>query len=558
MADDLWTGATQAPAYLRVKKAPRARASDFDRTGGAMLRDTPSLAVARDPVAFERARRKRAEAIRAAGGQTIEAYRPGYVQQGYDAIQNALAGVYQHGFGEDERSAVQHAAGNVENIKTVPEGLIGLSEMENSARNIAAGEGGLGDYVNAGLMLAPELSRIPGVRQLAVRGASAVAARAPEFLKTAARYMVAPSRRFSVYDDVLGKGAQKIAAPQAPPKGPLAIVGPDDAEWDLHDLDFDVPITFGTGVLKAPATAAPPRGKIEAYHGTPHRFEPEVKVRNVAGEELYMPRPAELGLLPPELEVVKDLPHGRFRSDRMGTGAGAQMYGAGSYAAEAPNVARTYRMGNSAVDAAGPTIGGVDATRMYLDTLARADQLPGSQGQPLYDRAALLEELLHRGDTLDVEQALARDPSSYSPEAAEWFRTHVAGKWDAPGALYKLDLNVDPDKMLAWNSPLSEQPRVLDAIKPLMQRYDIPETDLYEKYPLTGGDIYHQLSFRSDIRPHAMSDMLRGAGLSGVRYVDTGSGPYGTSTQNYVVMDPDLIDIVKRYSAGGAVEGNEA
>lgn len=197
MADDIWAGAKQAPAYLRVKGRKRASDKDYTRKGGAILRDRPELAVARDPAAFERARRARAAATRAAGGQTLEAYRPGYVQQGYDALQNALAGVYKYGFGEDERNAVQHAAGNVENLKVIPEGVVGLSEIENSVRNIAAGEGGLGDYVNAGLILAPEVSRIPGVRQLAQRGASALAARAPEFLKTAARYAVAPSRRFS-------------------------------------------------------------------------------------------------------------------------------------------------------------------------------------------------------------------------------------------------------------------------------------------------------------------------------------------------------------------------
>ena len=187
MADDLWEGATQAPAYLRVKKAPRARASDFDRAGGAMLRDRPDLAVARDPAALERARRKRAAGIRAAGGQVAEAYRPGVVQQGYDAVERAIAGLHQGLFGVSERDAALRAASSADALKLVPEGLLGLAETESSARNILSGEGRLDDYITAGLMLAPAAGRLPGVRQLAKRAGESAAA----------KYLTAPSRRFS-------------------------------------------------------------------------------------------------------------------------------------------------------------------------------------------------------------------------------------------------------------------------------------------------------------------------------------------------------------------------
>lgn len=187
MADDLWAGATSAPAYLRVKRRKRASDKDYAREGGKMLRDRADLAVARDPVAFERARKQRAAATRAAGGQTVEAYRPGFVEQGYDAVQDALAGTYRNLFGVSERDAEQRAASNVENLKVVPEGLLGLAETENSARNILSGEGGVEDYITAGLMLAPAAGRIPGVRQLATRGAETALA----------KYLTAPSRRFS-------------------------------------------------------------------------------------------------------------------------------------------------------------------------------------------------------------------------------------------------------------------------------------------------------------------------------------------------------------------------
>jgi hypothetical protein len=349
------------------------------------------------------------------------------------------------------------------------------------------------------------------------------------------------------------KAAARASAPKPKPK-PKKIVFPDEGEWELPDLSVDTPITFNTQQIKTPARPVPTRGKIEAYHATPHRFEPEVKVRNVDdGFEFYRPRPADLRVSP-GLEVIEDYPLGRFRLDKMGSGAGAQMYGAGAYAAEAPKVARPYRRDSMPAGVFRPTLGGVDANLVYSGLLDKADRLPIAESRSLYDRAAVLEDIINTGDLMDVEKAMVA--GDYTPDITDWYKREVEGKWDAPGALYKLNLDVDPDQMMAWNTPIAEQPYVRNALARLMQQYGIPEEELYGKYPLTGGDLYHGLRLRSDVRPQAMADMLTGAGLSGIRYVDTGSGPGGTSTQNYVMMNPDLIEIMKRYNMGGKVEVN--
>lgn len=305
--------------------------------------------------------------------------------------------------------------------------------------------------------------------------------------------------------------------------------------------------------LSVPAKPARPRPKLEVFHGTPHRFEPEVKVRNVDdGFEFYRPRPADLRVSP-GLEVVEDLPLGRFRLDKLGTGAGPQMYGSGIYTTEAPDVARTYRQGIRAADAANPTIGGIDANTVYSDLVEKADRLPISAGRPLYDQAALLENIINTGDLMDVEKAMAA--GDYAPDTADWFNREIAGKWDAPGALYQVGLDVDPAQMLSWDTPLREQPQVLEALGSLLQRYGVGEEDLlHGKYPMTGGDVYNRLSFRSDIQPKAMADMLTGVGLSGIRYLDPSARSGGGGPENYVIMNPELLRIMKRYNMGGAVE----
>ncbi len=237
MADDLWAGATQAPAYLRVKKAPRARASDFDRAGGAMLRDRPDLAVARDRAATKRARQKRKDAIIAAGGQVIEAREPNVSEAAYDIAQGGLDAFYRQALGMNEQAAQQAAAASVQGV----EGLVGAAEMERAGRNILGGEGSSDDYLTAGLTLAagPALklaSKIPGVKYLgrkAAEGAKSLAARTGD--SAAVKYLKAPSRRFSA-------GVEDAPSLAAKPTAPLALPAPPK-------------------VLALPAPKSKPKGK---------------------------------------------------------------------------------------------------------------------------------------------------------------------------------------------------------------------------------------------------------------------------------------------------------
>lgn len=359
-----------------------------------------------------------------------------------------------------------------------------------------------------------------------------------------------------IVDELAAK--PKAAVRKAAPK-PTKVTFPDEGHWDLPDLDENIPVYTAPvprPASKVPAKAAPQRSKLGVFHGTKHRLKPEVKVRDIkTGEERFIE--SALGEpirdVPANVEVVKNYPLGRFRMDKIGTGEGAQAYGHGLYFAEAPDVARKYRDDNLRYDAPNPTVGGEDIHHLYSRMLSQADALPPSEAQMLYDRGALLEDLMDKGDVLAIKERLAQDPQAYSPEVMNWFNRDIASKWDAPGALYQVEIDADPAKMLAWDQPLSEQPAVMNALAPLIQKYQIE--NLYNgRYPEYGGDVYHRLRFRSDARDSAMADMLKGVGIPGIRYLDQGSRVGGGDTQNYVVMDPDLIEIMKRYNVGGSVE----
>ena len=357
----------------------------------------------------------------------------------------------------------------------------------------------------------------------------------------------------------VGAAARKLRGAKAAPlavKEPK-ITFPDEGEWELPDLDENVAVYTAPvqrQPLSVPAKAAPPRAKIKAYHGTPHRFQPETKLRQRdTGQEGFVESvlvdPAKLG---PDVEIVQQYPLGRFSMDKIGTGEGAQAYGHGLYFAEEPKVARGYRDANLRHDVPAPTIGGQDAYAMYADLLSQGDALPYPQAQTMYDRSSLIEDLMHAGDTLGVREILAEDPNRYSPEAVDWYKQNVEPRWSAPGSLYEVELDVDPAKMLAWDVPVAEQPEVMQSLLPLIQKYQIEGLD-DTRYPSLGGDLYHQLRLRSDVRDSAMSDLLTSAGVPGIRYLDQGSRSSGKGTENYVMMNPDLIEILKRYREGGTV-----
>ena len=49
------------------------------------------------------------------------------------------------------------------------------------------------------------------------------------------------------------------------------------------------------------------------------------------------------------------------------------------------------------------------------------------------------------------------------------------------------------------------------------------------------------------------------AGIPGIRYLDQGSrGGAGQGTSNYVVFDPKIIDILRKYAVPGLITGGGA
>ena len=237
---------------------------------------------------------------------------------------------------------------------------------------------------------------------------------------------------------------------------------------------------------------------LTAFHGTPYTFEPT---------------PAN--------------PLGEFRAAKIGSGEGAQAYGYGLYFAEAPGVAKGYQ---------------TDLSRNLWkqnppdDPIARAT-LERFNGDIQYAKDILKEQV-----------AVLRE--NFSPNFAAAERGLIALENYKPptGSLYTVDI---PDsmveKMLDWDKPLSEQSESVQRALGNLPA-DVRSHIGIGKYDdLKGGvDIFQPLG--GLLGDRRASEILRQAGIPGIRYLDAGSRGSADGTRNIVVFpgEESKVKILKR------------
>jgi hypothetical protein len=236
----------------------------------------------------------------------------------------------------------------------------------------------------------------------------------------------------------------------------------------------------GMDNLAAPRTLNNQAGAI-VWHGSPHKFD-------------------------------------KFDASKIGTGEGAQAYGHGLYLAESPDVAQGYKTALSPYELVKD---GKQIPYDQMDTIAAgvASDIASKKGDVKAVRA-MYESMANQKFGGDVaKQRLAALDSMGANVAAE-----------KGGSLYKVDL---PDehiaKMLDWDKPLGEQRSVMDAL------YDSPvgrggyangamgERRFIQplKSNRTGAAMLEDL--RALYGPTKAEQVLKDAGIPGIRYLDGGS-----------------------------------
>jgi hypothetical protein len=286
------------------------------------------------------------------------------------------------------------------------------------------------------------------------------------------------------------------------------------------------------GPLKLLSKVAKP---IRAYHGSPHDFD-------------------------------------AFDLGKIGTGEGAQAYGHGLYFAENEGVARSYRdllanqlaVGGTQVPLSWKNSGKpahlLVAHNMDFDAAIRAAQDGIDRNSPRtvdefrdafktlneWKASATTPEVVNTGRMYEVN--IHADPQRF----LDWDKPLSRQSPDVQGVLERFGFKAEPEKMAAYDDALLAALRADGPSPPLpKQPADPLGANIYESQKLVPG------AYRDSAQA---TGALRDAGIPGIKYLDQGSRSAGEGTSNYVVFDPSIIEIIKKYGllapmAGSAMSG---
>lgn len=284
------------------------------------------------------------------------------------------------------------------------------------------------------------------------------------------------------------------------------------------------------GVLQAAnatvtAPGAGPQFMVQAYHGTPHTYEPE-----------------------------EGAPFGRVKKDKVGTGEGAAAYGWGVlYTAENQDVAVDYR------DRLGK------GRRAWEErVLINGKQMPYVFKGILPHVDSILETFVREGKEKAIRVAnRSLDSISLSDPKKRTsvenikrdIQNGVITVDENPGNIYHIEIDADPEHFLDWDKALTDQseyvkaalgdfaiqgigkPRDVDGgwrvdIGRVFHNFSTKEdaqawidkrnTAIMTDRTATGGALYDQVAeFRNS--KQIASEMLAARGIKGIRYADQGS-----------------------------------
>lgn len=284
----------------------------------------------------------------------------------------------------------------------------------------------------------------------------------------------------------------------------------------------------------------------------------------------------------------------RFSMEAIGTGEGAQVYGHGLYFAESKSVAESYRDG---LARNGPqhiySYDGIEVREATLATMLADDAAvrlgQGSSSMDVRTAAANIIHDLRYGAyrAADLRARWAKDIANAGPRRIAAAYTAVIDVAEAKGIayveerpgggrLYSVRIAINPDMMLDYDLPLSQQaPAVREALRKLDIDVDVQALNKFDAALLAAltGDATTALPRQpADPEGAAIMKAMRGAfsgadaatralkdvGIPGLKYRDQGSRGRAQKpgTRNFVVFDDSLIQIthVDGKPVGPAVE----
>ena len=235
--------------------------------------------------------------------------------------------------------------------------------------------------------------------------------------------------------------------------------------------------------------------------------------------------PAQANSLRAGIKAYHGSPHDfdKFDMSKIGTGEGNQVFGHGLYFSETPVVAKAYRDG--LLDARIPEVND------RLRNLAKEMEAISTG---------------YRQFRPGQEDAGRRLAAEYDALLAE--RVGMRGR------MYEVNIHADPDRLLDWDVRGPKQsPEVQGAIRDIAAKYRLADPVESGRSPAS---LLSDLSHR-DVTgsPAAAAAALSDRGIPGIKYLDQASRVAGKPPRNFVVFDPEIIEIVKKYGIVAALAG---
>lgn len=252
-----------------------------------------------------------------------------------------------------------------------------------------------------------------------------------------------------------------------------------------------------------------------AYHGTPHKFE-------------------------------------KFKTEKIGTGEGAQAYGWGLYFAENIKVAEDYRKKLSDYGSTGEYEwkGNIYQGDDFKSPVRHAIAHVYHNGKRSAKKLA--NEMLKdakKGEPYTVEQGGVPYYEAFK-KTVDDIQSQNEIKFHQ-GTLYEVDLKVDDDSLLIWDKPLSSQSEFVKAAltkSGILKDYKSNLSDYESPMNTRGGGkkgefLYNYLSWKTSEKDASLK--LLSLGIKGIKYKDQGSRSKSRGTHNYVIFDENDVSITK-------------
>ena len=248
---------------------------------------------------------------------------------------------------------------------------------------------------------------------------------------------------------------------------------------------------------------------IEAYHGSPYDFD-------------------------------------KFKTEAIGTGEGQQQYGRGLYFSETEDVAKNYRDSLTKLRKDG-------TTPVPEDSIANSyEQEYALSGYEDFNNTTLDDVIETISDDAVETSADVNGNVRYEFSDGSGYLITQDGKvipsGEVTGRMYKVNIDADPDELVDWDAPVGDQPKAVQEIVEAYKQGGDQSLSLKERFGFPSDPTDEQIMKRAVSAP-GIIEQFKERGIKGVKYADafTRHKPKDKRSNNYVVFDPRIIEISKKY-----------